>query len=73
MGCCNKEFDGTPIGRLRYNLGLATLFLVHSGIYILIYGFSLDRPGWKKIKPFFREFTKDTLGGVGAKERIRIS
>lgn len=70
MGCCNKEINETPISDLRYWAGTAVVAASHVGLLALLTAASPLVPACKRVLPFFRVYTADTLRGILRNERI---
>ncbi len=70
MGCCNKEMDETPISDLRYWAGTALVAGSHLGLLALLSAAAPVFPRCRRVLPFFREYTRDTIEGILRNERI---
>ena len=72
MGCCNKRMDGEPVSPLRYWGGTALIAGVHLGLLAALRLAALVEPRCRRVLPFYEQYTRDTLGGVLRRERIRV-
>lgn len=72
MGCCNKTMDGKPISPLRYWGGTAVIAAVHGGLLAFLTVGALLVPRYRRVLPFYRAYTRDTLRGIWNRERIRL-
>ncbi|MBM4398346.1 MAG: hypothetical protein FJ087_21985 [Deltaproteobacteria bacterium] len=72
MGCCNKTFDGKPVGRLRYFAGIAFYACLLGGLLALLAAASLFSVRARRVLPFCREYARDRLASVWRRENIRV-
>ncbi len=72
MGCCNKEINGEPISRARFVVGTAFVACAHMGILGLTAAASIFRPHYRRVLPFYVDYTRETLSGILRKERIMV-
>ena len=70
MGCCNKEMDETPISNLRYWAGTALVAGSHLGLLALLTAAAPVFPRCRRVLPFFRRYTQETIKGILRNERI---
>ena len=72
MGCCNKTINGEPIGRVRYWTGAAFVASAHLGILGAVGMASIFRRHYRRVLPFYVDFTRATLLGIWRRERITV-
>lgn len=72
MGCCNKKLDGKPVSRARYWAGTTFLVAVHSGLLGFMTAASVVVPRYRRVLPFYRAYSRETLRGILARDRIRL-
>ncbi len=72
MGCCNKEPTERPLARWRYHGARTLLVLVHGAFLVLLAVGALFNRRYRRVLPFYRAYSRETLRSVGARERICV-
>lgn len=72
MGCCNKQHEGRTISRRRYVAGLVALRSVQVGFGAALVAASVPWPRYRKLLPFFLEYTQATFDSVMQRDGIRV-
>ena len=72
MGCCNKTINGEPISRPRYFFGTAFVACAHVGILGMVAAASIFRPRYRRVLPFYVDYTRETIAAILRRERIIV-